>query len=142
MSAPVITKSKIESAVANAAVDVMRQVAASAERTNARIALKATEVAARVTADPAISTALEPLPRIRSETLQGIVVAGAGWFLQATGLGETTTIALEQLGYNPDPAKVSTVLTTLLTVGGRGWAWFGRETTTRRLSGWFSTGHS
>jgi hypothetical protein len=121
MSAPVLTEEKLKSAVAVAVA-------------SAPPGAMPGDVAERAVTHPSIAKALEPISRFRSETLQGIVIAGVGWFLQVTGLGETTTIVLELFGYDPDPAKVSTVLTTILTIGGLGWAWIGRETTTRPLA--------
>lgn len=92
------------------------------------------EVAKRVVTDPKIAPALKPISRLKSETMQGIAITGVAWFLQVTGLGETTTILLNLVGFEPEPAKVSTVLTTVLTLGGLGYAWYGRETTSRPLA--------
>lgn len=92
------------------------------------------EVAKRVVTDPAISPALKPISRFKSEVIQGITAAGLAQFVQLTGLGESLVIVAGWLGYHPDPAQFSTVLTTVVTLLGLGLAWYGRETTTRPLA--------
>jgi hypothetical protein len=91
-------------------------------------------VAARVTSDPAIAPALKPVSRLASETIQGIATAGAAQILNATGIVKTLVIAAGWFGQTWNADDVSTVLTTVITIIGLAWAWYGRETTSRPLA--------
>ena len=92
------------------------------------------DFARRVVTDPAIAPALKPVSRLASETIQGIVAAGAAQILQMTGLAKTIVILAGAFGQTWNADDVSTVATTVLTIGGLAWAWYGRETTTRPLA--------
>ncbi|WP_020187776.1 hypothetical protein [Methylopila sp. 73B] len=92
------------------------------------------EVAKRVVTDPAISPALKPVSRWASETLQGITAAGAAQLLQITGFAKSIVIAAGWFGATWNADDVSTVSTTVITIAGLAYAWYGRETTTRPLA--------
>lgn len=94
----------------------------------------ARQTAEMIVEDPAIAPALKPVSRLASETIQGIVAAGAAQILQITGLAKTIVIVAGAFGQQWNADDVSTVATTVLTIGGLAWAWYGRETTTRPLA--------
>jgi len=116
-----ITKPKLADAIESA----VRNLPASAAPA---------EVAKRVVTDPAIAPALKPISRLASETIQGITAAGIAQVLSLTGATKSLVIVAGWFGHSWNADEVSTVLTTVLTVAGLAWAWYGRETTTRPLA--------
>ncbi|MDR4308391.1 hypothetical protein IHQ68_17365 [Chelatococcus sambhunathii] len=88
---------------------------------------------AAVLNDPDVANAVTPIPRLRSETLQGVAGIGAAQLLNAFGVTKTLVIAAGWFGRTWNPDEVSTVLTTVVSLALAGWAWYGRETTSRPL---------
>lgn len=88
---------------------------------------------AAVLNDPAVANAVTPIPRLRSETLQGVAGIGATQLLNAFGVTKTLVIAAGWFGRTWNPDEVSTVLTTVVSLALAAWAWYGRETTSRPL---------
>ncbi len=119
-----ITKSKLENAVADAAAGVIRE-AAIAGSTPGRSIADARRVAAEVVADPRLAAALEPVSRVRSQTIRGIVVAAGAPLIVAIG-----RIA----GVEIVDGDAATLVSTLVSLAGAAYAWYGRETTTRPLA--------
>jgi hypothetical protein len=113
-----ITRDRLENAVAKAATT----------------AATPAEAARKVVTDPAIAPALKPVSRLASETIQGITAAGAAQLLNLTGATKSLVIVAGWFGQTWNADEVSTVLTTIVTLGGLAWAWYGRETTTRPLA--------
>ncbi len=125
MSAPVISKSAIEGVVADVVADTVRQVAAGREPTAAGIAFKAAQAGKAVSEDPRIAPALEPVSRLQSETIRGIVIAA----------GAPLIVALCRVaGVEVADGDAATIVTTLISLAGAAYAWYGRETTTRPLA--------
>ena len=110
--------------------DVIRKAVSKAAASSA----SPDEVAREVLSDPTIARATTPISRIASETLQGITAAGAAQLLQMTGLAKSLVIAGGWFGQSWNPDDVSTVSTTVITLMGLAWAWYGRETTSRPLA--------
>jgi hypothetical protein len=92
------------------------------------------DVATKVVSDPKIAPALKPVSRFASETIQGITAAGVAQLLSLTGATKSLVIVAGWFGQTWNADDVSTVATTVLTVAGLAWAWYGRETTTRPLA--------
>lgn len=92
------------------------------------------EVANRVTADPAIAHALEPISRLSSQVIQGVSGIGAVQLLNVFGVTETLVIAAGWFGQTWNADEVSTVATTIVTIVLAAYAWYGRETTSRPLA--------
>lgn len=88
---------------------------------------------AAVLNDRDVAKAVTPIPRLRSETLQGVAGIGAAQLLNAFGVTKTLVIAAGWFGRTWNPDEVSTVLTTVVSLALAGWAWYGRETTSRPL---------
>lgn len=82
------------------------------------------DVAKRVVTDPAIAPTLEPISRMKSETLQGIVVAAAAPLVVA---------GLKAAGVEIADSDAANIIATLITLAGAVWAWYGRETATRQF---------
>ncbi|MFL1873920.1 hypothetical protein ACIKT0_01620 [Hansschlegelia beijingensis] len=110
--------------------DVIRDVVTKAAASSASPA----EVAREVLSEPTIAKATRPISRVASETLQGITAAGIAQVLSLTGATKSLVIIAGWFGQSWNADEVSTVLTTVLTVAGLAWAWYGRETTTRPLA--------
>ena len=106
-----ITKPKLEDVVANAVRDLPP-------------AATPTDVATRVTGDPAIAPALEPISRFESQTLRGVVIAAGAPLLVA--LGRTVGAPIAE-------SAAAELVATLVSLAGAAYAWYGRETTTRPL---------
>lgn len=119
-----ITREKLESAVADAAAGVIREAVIAGAATPGKAIANARRVAAEVVADDRVAPALEPVSRLRSETLRGVVVS-AGAPLVA-GLGRL-------MGFEMMDGDAATVISTLVSLLGAAYAWYGRETTTRPL---------
>ena len=109
--------------------EVIRKAVAKAAASSA----SPTQVAREVLSDPAIAKATTPISRLASETLQGITAAGIAQVLSLTGATKSLVIIAGWFGQAWNADEVSTVLTTVLTVAGLAWAWYGRETTCRPL---------
>ncbi len=84
--------------------------------------------------DPLIDRATTPIPRLKSEVLQGVAGIGVAQILNAFGVTETLVIAAGWFGRSWKPEEVSTVLTTIVSLGLAVYAWYGRETTSRPLA--------
>lgn len=120
-----ITRPKLENVVAEIVVDKLREVSSAPEATNARLVLKATQAAAEVTRDPRIAAALEPVSRLESQTIRGIVIAAGAPLLVAFG---------RLLGLEMAEGDAAVAVSTLVSLAGAAYAWYGRETTTRPLA--------
>ena len=119
-----ITKSKLQSVVADVAAGVIREAAVAGEATPGKAIAKARRVADEVVADPRIAPALDPVPRLKSQTLRGILIAA----------GAPLVVALARLaGVELAEGDAATAVSTLLSLAGAAYAWYGRETTTRPL---------
>jgi len=119
-----ITKSKLQSVVADVAAGVIREAAVAGEATPGKAVAKARRVADAVVADPRIAAALDPVPRLKSQTLRGVVVAA----------GAPLAVALARLaGVELAEDDAVTAVSSLVSLLGAAYAWYGRETTTRPL---------
>ncbi|MBB3971948.1 hypothetical protein [Hansschlegelia beijingensis] len=119
-----ITKSKLQSVVADVAAGVIREAAVAGEATPGKAVAKARRVADAVVADPRIAAALEPVPRLQSQTLRGLLIAA----------GAPLVVALARLaGVELAEGDAVTAVSSLVSLVGAAYAWYGRETTTRPL---------
>lgn len=118
-----ITRSKLQAVVADAASEVLRD-AWLAPSTPGKTLASARRLAGEVIADPRIAPALEPVSRLQSQTLRGIVVAAGAPLLVA--LGRLAGVEIVE-------GEAATVVSTLVSLAGAAYAWYGRETTTRPL---------
>ncbi|WP_245258593.1 hypothetical protein [Methylopila sp. M107] len=66
--------------------------------------------------------------------MQGVAGIGVAQILNAFGVTETLVIAAGWFGRSWKPEEVSTVLTTIVSLGLAVYAWYGRETTSRPLA--------
>ncbi|PZQ18964.1 MAG: hypothetical protein DI565_00740 [Ancylobacter novellus] len=83
------------------------------------------DVARRVVTDPAIAPALQPVSRLKSETLQGVFVAA---------LAPLVLVVARKLGVPIAEGDGAIIATSLVSIVAGLWAWYGRETTTRPLA--------
>jgi len=119
-----ITKSKLQSVVADAAAGIIREAAVVGEATPGKAIAKARRVADEVVADPRIAPALDPVPRLKSQRLRGVLIAA----------GAPLVVALARLaGVELAEGDAATAVSTLVSLAGAAYAWYGRETTTRPL---------
>lgn len=81
-------------------------------------------VARRVAADPRIAPALTPVSRLESQTLRGVAIATGAPLLVALG---------RMAGVEVVEGEAVSLLSTLVSLAGAAYAWYGRETTTRPL---------
>lgn len=119
-----ITKERLKQAVISA---VSAQTTTSAN-------INPSEVAKRVTSDPDIAPALQPIPMLQSQVFQGLSIIAVAQFLEFTGLVKSLVIVAGWFGQEWSPDEVGVVLTTMLTVGGLLYAWYGRKNTTRPIA--------
>ena len=120
-----ITKPRLQDVVAEAAAAALREAARSPEPSPGATLTRARDVAKTVSADPRIAPALEPVSRLRSQTLRGVVIAAGAPLLVALGrLGGVEIVE----------GDAATLLSTLVSLLGAAYAWYGRETTTRPLA--------
>jgi hypothetical protein len=125
MSKTSITRPKLESAIVDAASAVLREAALAGSATPGAAIESARRVANEVVGDPRIAPALEPVPRLRSQTLQGVAISAGAPLLVA--LGRLAGVELAE-------GDAATVVATLVSLIGAAYAWRGRETTTRPLA--------
>lgn len=115
-----ITAARLKDAVA----DVAATAIAEAAPAGAALA-KARRIAEAVAADPRLAPALQPVSRLESQTIRGIVIAAGAPLLVALG---------RLAGLEIVEGDAATVVSTLLSLAGAAYAWIGRETTTRPLA--------
>ena len=120
-----ITRPKLENVVADAAAEIIREAALAGAATPGKTLAGARRVASEVVADPRIAPALVPVSRLESQTIRGIVIAAGAPLLVA--LGRFAGIEIIE-------GDAATVVSTLVSLAGAGYAWYGRETTTRPLA--------
>lgn len=118
-----ITRSKLQAVVADAASEVLRDASLAASTPGKTIA-SARRLAGEVVADPRIAPALEPVSRLQSQTLRGVVVAAGAPLLVA--LGRLAGVEIVE-------GEAATIVSTMVSLAGAAYAWYGRETTTRPL---------
>ena len=119
-----ITRPKLEAVVAEAAADIIRDAAVSGGQTAGKTLASARRLAGEVVADARIAPALTPVSRFDSQTLRGVVIAA----------GAPLIVALGRLaGVEIVEGDAATALSTLVSLAGAAYAWYGRETTTRPL---------
>ena len=119
-----ITRPKLETVVAEAAADIIRDAAVSGGQTAGKTLASARRLAGEVVADARIAPALTPVSRFDSQTLRGVVIAA----------GAPLIVALGRLaGVEIVEGDAATALSTLVSLAGAAYAWYGRETTTRPL---------
>jgi hypothetical protein len=115
MSSPVITKDVLAAAVGAAVANV-------AHLPPVQAAEQAKDI---VLSDPTIAKATTPISRVQSETIRGIVVAA----------GAPLVVALGRLaGVEIVDGDAATLISTVISLLGAAYAWYGRETTTRPLA--------
>jgi hypothetical protein len=119
-----LTKSRLENVVADVAAGIIREAAIAGEATPGKALAKARRVADEVVADPRVAPALIPVSRFESQTLRGIVVAAGAPLLVA--LGRLAGVEIVE-------GDAATAVSTLVSLAGAAYAWYGRETTTRPL---------
>lgn len=95
---------------------------------------KVARAQAIVLTKPTIAKATKPISRFASQTIQGIAAAGAAQLLQVSGFAKSLVIAAGWFGQTWNADEVSQVASTVITIVGLAWAWYGRETTTRPLA--------
>lgn len=95
---------------------------------------KIARVQALVLNEPTIAQATAPIPRLRSEVLQGVAGIGATQLLNAFGVTKTLVVAVGWFGKTWDADEVSTVLITIVSLCLAAYAWYGRETASRPLA--------
>lgn len=81
-------------------------------------------VAERVAHDPRILPGITPVSRLESQTLRGIAIAAGAPLLMA--LGRLFEIEIAE-------GDAALAISTLASLAGAAYAWYGRETTTRPL---------
>lgn len=121
-----ITRSKLEAVVADVAAAALRDAALAppAAATAGKAIAGARRLAEDVAGDPRISPALEPVSRLKSQTLQGLAIAAGAPLLVALGRALGAPIA---------EGEAAEIVSTLVSLAGAAYAWYGRETTTRPL---------
>lgn len=120
-----ITRFKLETVVADVAAQALRDAAATGAATPGKALAGARRIASEVAADPRIAPALEPVSRLESQTLRGIVIAAGAPLLVALG---------RQFGLDLAEGDAAVVASTIVSLAGAAYAWYGRETTTRPLA--------
>lgn len=120
-----ITRPKLENVVADVAAEIIRDSALGGVATPGRTLADARRVASQVVADPRIAPALAPVSRLESQTIRGIVIAAGAPLLVA--LGRLAGIEIVE-------GDAATLVSTLASLAGAAYAWYGRETTTRPLA--------
>ena len=114
-----ITEITLRNVVADAAAGAVRETA-----TPGASLAKARAVAEAVVGDPRIAEALKPVPQLQSQTIRGILVAA----------GAPLFVALGRLaGVEIVDGDAAIVVSTLVSLAGAAYAWYGRATTTRPL---------
>lgn len=119
-----ITRFKLEDVVVEAAASALASASRGEPLPVGQALACAREVAADVVRDGRIAPALEPVSRLESQTLRGLVIAAGAPLLVA--LGRTLGAPLA------DGAAVE-IVSTFVSLAGAAYAWYGRETTTRPL---------
>lgn len=97
-------------------------VAASPNSSPKAIAARATE---QILADPVIQNATTPISRLQSQTIQGIVVAAAAPLVM---------LLARKAGVDLAEGDGAVIVSSLITLAGAAYAWWGRETTSRPLA--------
>lgn len=120
-----ITRSRLEAVVADAASVALRDAALPGQATAGKAIAGARRLAEEVAADPRIAPALEPVSRLQSQTLRGIAIAAGAPLLVALG---------KALGVPVAETSAAEIVSTLISLLGAAYAWYGRETTTRPLA--------
>jgi hypothetical protein len=115
MSASVITKATLTAAIGAAVANVAHLPPSQA----------AEQAKAIVLSDPAIAKATTPISRLQSETIRGIVIAAGAPLIMA--LGRLAGVEIVE-------GDAATVVSTLISLAGAAYAWYGRETTSRPLA--------
>jgi hypothetical protein len=95
---------------------------------------KVARAKAIVLTEPTIAKATKPISRWKSQVIQGVAGIGAAQLLNQFGVTKTLVIAAGWFGQTWNPDEVSTVATTVVSLGLAGYAWIGRETTSRPLA--------
>lgn len=119
-----ITRPKLKAVVAEAAAEIIRDAAVSGGQTAGKTLASARRLAGEVVADERIAPALTPVSRLDSQTLRGVVIAAGAPLLVALGRAAGVEIV---------EGDAATALSTLVSLAGAAYAWYGRETTTRPL---------
>lgn len=124
--ATIITKDKLGDVVSAATETALAAVLRTGEIPSATdVATKARQVAQEVTTDPKIAPALVPVSRFDSQTIRGIVIAA----------GVPLVVALMRVaGVEIAEGDAATIVSTVVSLAGAAYAWYGRETTTRPLA--------
>ncbi|MFC3692017.1 hypothetical protein [Chenggangzhangella methanolivorans] len=115
-----LTRSRLEAAVADAAADALGEAAVPTGKAMAG----ARRLAESVSADPRVAPALEPVSRLKSQTLRGVAIAAGAPLVVALG---------KALGAPIAESAAAELVSTLVSLAGAAYAWYGRETTTRPL---------
>lgn len=118
-----ITRSRLEAVVSDAAASALREAALSGT-TPGKAMAGAHKLAEEISADPRIAPALAPVSRLQSQTLRGIAIAAGAPLLVALG---------KALGVPVAEGAAAEIVSTLVSLAGAAYAWYGRETTTRPL---------
>ncbi|PZQ16964.1 MAG: hypothetical protein DI565_06125 [Ancylobacter novellus] len=119
-----ITRPKLEAAVAEAAAAALQAAARDGAQPTGRTLANARALAEEVARDPRLAPALEPVSRFGSQTLRGVVIAAGAPLLVALG---------RALGVPVAESAAAEIVSTLVSLAGAAYAWYGRETTTRPL---------
>lgn len=120
-----ITRPKLQDVVIDAAASAIVAASKGEPITPAAAMKKAREVAGEVVTDGRIAPALVPVSRWNSETLRGIVIAAGAPLLVA--LGRLAGVEILE-------GDAATIVSTTISLAAAGYAWYGRETTTRPLA--------